>query len=132
MSKSIDVTYYSTPRHGYFEVKGEDLRDLKISQSFSEFSYYNEDDDIFYLEEDCDASLFAKRCELDGAELKITEEDIDSDVEEAMIRSHNNAYYGDADYFGELEQNLVGLEEFFNNDEDDYDSEDEEEEDEEE
>ena len=47
MSKSIEVTYYSTPRHGYFAVKGEDLRDLKISQSFSEYSYYNEDDDIF-------------------------------------------------------------------------------------
>ena len=46
MSKSIEVTYYSTPRHGYFEVKGEDLRDLKISQSFSEYSYYNEEDDV--------------------------------------------------------------------------------------
>ena len=132
MPKTIEVTYYSTPRHGYFKVAGDDVRDMNVSQSFSEYSYYDGDEDIFYLEEDCDAPLFAKRCELDGAELNITEEDIDAEEEEAMIRSHNNAYYGDLDYFGELEQNLVGLEEFFNNEEDDYDSDEDEEEDEEE
>ena len=60
MSKTIEVTYYTTPRHGYFEVKGEDLRDLKISQSFSEYSYYDEDNDIFYLEEDCDLMTFVE------------------------------------------------------------------------
>lgn len=48
MSKSIDVIYYSTPRHGYIQVNGDDLRDLKISQSLSHYSYYNEDDDIFF------------------------------------------------------------------------------------
>ena len=45
MSKVIEVIYYETPRHGYLKVKGDDLRSLKISQSFSEFSFYNEDDD---------------------------------------------------------------------------------------
>jgi hypothetical protein len=123
MPKTIEVTYFSTPRHGYFEVKGDDLRDLNISQSFSEYSYYNEDDDIFYLEEDCDASMFAKRCELDSVQLIIKEEDIDSEEEEAKIRCHNNAYGGDTGYFGELEQNHDGLEEFF---EDESEEEDEE------
>ena len=58
MSKSFDVVYISTPRHGYFKVNGDDLREIKISQSFSEYSYFDEDNDIFYLEEDCDASKF--------------------------------------------------------------------------
>ena len=47
MSKSFDVIYYSTPRHGYFKVNGDDVREVKISQSFSEFSFYDEDNDIF-------------------------------------------------------------------------------------
>lgn len=128
MSKSIDVVYYSTPRHGYFKVSGEDLRDLKISQSFSDYSYYDEDNDVFYLEEDSDASFFVKRCELDGVELNVTDEDIDSDEEESLIRKHNGAEGGDIGYFGELEQNHVGLESFFS----DYYNDDEEDEDEEE
>ena len=113
MSKSFDVIYYSTPRHGYFKVNGDDVREVKISQSFSEFSFYDEDNDIFYLEEDCDAPLFAKRCELDGVELNITEADIDSEEEESLIRCHNNAEGGDYGYFGELQQNHTGIECFF-------------------
>ena len=120
--------FYEDPGHGWLKVSKALLRVLDIEDKISWYSYQR--GDFAYLEEDCDAPMFAKRVELDGAELNITEEDIDAEEEEAMIRSHNNAYYGDLDYFGELEQNLVGLEEFFNNDEDDYDS-DEEEEDEE-
>ena len=82
MSKKIDVIYYSTPRHGYFKVDGDDMRGLKISQCMSDYSFYNEDDDIFYLEEDCDASIFMKRCELDGVEVNVTDEDIDSEEED--------------------------------------------------
>ena len=127
MSKSIDVVYYSTPRHGYFQVKGDDLRDLKISQIMTHYSYYNEDDDIFYLEEDCDASLFIKRCELDGVTVNVTDEDIDTEEEENLITCHNSAGSGgDYGYFGELEQNLVGLEAFIDDEEDDEEDEEEE------
>jgi hypothetical protein len=130
MSKSIDVIYYSTPRHGYFKVEGDDLRALKISQVLSHYSYYNEDDDIFYLEEDCDASMFMKRCELDGVEVNVTDEDIDSEEEENIITCHNSAGGGgDYGYFGELEQNVNGLEEFFN---DEYNDEEEDEDEEDE
>lgn len=125
MSKSIDVVYYSTPRHGYFKVSGEDLRDLKISQSFSEYSYFNEDDDVFFLEEDCDASLFMKRCELDEVKVNITEEDIDSEEEETLIRSHNDALGGDYAYCGELEQNHTGIEHYFEEDNDEEEDEEE-------
>jgi hypothetical protein len=122
MSKSIDVIYYSTPRHGYIKVDGDDMRDLKISQSLSHYSYYNEDDDIFYLEEDCDASLFMKRCELDGVTVIVTEDDLDTEHEEAIITCHNSAGGGgDWGYFGELEQNHVGLESFFDDEEDEED-----------
>ena len=124
MSKSFDVVYISTPRHGYFKVNGDDLREIKISQSFSEYSFFDEDNDVFYLEEDCDASLFMKRCELDEIQVNVTEEDIDSEQEETLIRCHNDALGGDYGYYGELEQNHTGLESFF---EDESDEEDEEE-----
>ena len=124
MSKSFDVVYISTPRHGYFKVNGDDLREIKISQSFSEYSYFDEDNDVFYLEEDCDVSMFMKRCELDGIQVNVTDEDYDSDQEENLIRCHNDALGGDYGYYGELEQNHIGLESFF---EDESDEEDEEE-----
>ncbi len=124
MSESFDVVYISTPRHGYFKVNGDDLREVKISQSFSEYSFFDEDNDVFYLEEDCDAPMFAKRCELDGVKLNISEEDYDSEQEEDLIRCHNDALGGDYGYYGELEQNITGLESYF---EDDSDEEDEEE-----
>ena len=131
MSKKIDVIYYSTPRHGYFKVDGDDMRGLKISQCMSDYSFYNEDDDIFYLEEDCDASIFMKRCELDGVEVNVTDEDIDSEEEESIIRCHSSAGGGgDWGYFGELEQNTEGLEEFFSDYLNDDDEDDEEEDDE--
>lgn len=122
MSKKIDVIYYSTPRHGYFKVDGDDLRGLKISQCMSDDSFYNEDDDIFYLEEDVDASMFLKRCELDGVQVIVTDEDIDSEEEESIIRCHNSAGGGgDWGFFGELEQNLEGLERFFSEEDDEND-----------
>lgn len=125
MSKSINVVYIETPRHGYIKVDGDDVRARNISQSFSEYSYYDEDNDIFYLEEDCDASMFSKRCELDGVTIVETDEYMDSDEEAQNILCHNNAFGGDVGYFGELEQNHVGLESFFE-DENDENEEDEE------
>jgi hypothetical protein len=123
MSKTINVVYIETPRHGYIKVDGDDVRARNISQSFSEYSYYDEDNDIFYLEEDCDASMFSKRCELDGVTIVETDEYMDSDEEAQNILCHNNAFGGDVGYFGELEQNHVGLESFFEDDEDEEDEE---------
>ena len=128
MSESFDVVYISTPRHGYFKVNGDDLREVKISQSFSEYSFFDEDNDVFYLEEDCDAPLFSKRCELDGVKLNISEEDYDSEQEEDLIRCHNDALGGDYGYYGELEQNITGLESFFEDESDDCEEDEEDEE----
>ncbi len=123
MSKSINVVYIETPRHGYLKVDGDDVRARNISQSFSEYSYYDEENDIFYLEEDCDASMFSKRCELDGVTIVETDEYMDSDEEAENILCHNDALGGDVGYFGELEQNHVGLENFFRDEEDEEDEE---------
>ncbi len=128
MENVVHVVHISTPRHGYLKVEGCEARARKISQSFSEYSYYDEDEDIFYLEEDCDASMFLKRCELDNVSIVIDDEDFDSEEEAEKITCHSCAGDGgDWGYFGELEQNHDGLERFFESEED----EDEEEEDEE-
>ena len=124
MGKEFKATYYETPRHGYLAVQGDDAREAKISQSFSGYSYYDEDGDIFYLEEDVDMPMFLKRCELDGVEVITELESMDEDEVDEKIYSNNNAEGGDYGYFGELEQNTVGLNRFFSdylNDEDEED-----------
>ena len=128
MSKTINVVYIETPRHGYLKVDGDDVRARNVSQSFSGYSYYDEDNDVFYLEEDCDASMFAKRCELDGVTIIEESDYMDSEEEAEKILCHNDALGGDVGYFGELEQNLVGLENFFRDEDvEDEDGEDDEE-----
>lgn len=124
MGKEFKATYYETPRHGYLAVQGDDAREAKISQSFSGYSYYDEDGDIFYLEEDVDMPMFLKRCELDGVEVITELESMDEDEVDEKIYAHNNAEGGDYGYFGELEQNTEGLNRFFSdylNDEDEED-----------
>ena len=50
-------TAYNDPSHGWIKVSLADLHDVDLSSlSFSRFSYYNKGS--FYLEEDCDATLF--------------------------------------------------------------------------
>jgi hypothetical protein len=124
MGKEFKATYYETPRHGYLAVQGDDAREVQISQSFSGYSYYDEDGDIFYLEEDCDMPMFLKRCELDGVEVITELESLDEDEVDEKIYAHNNAEGGDYGYFGELKQNTEGLNRFFSdylNDEEDVD-----------
>ena len=126
MGKEFKATYFETPRHGYLAVQGDDAREAKISQSFSGYSYYDEDNDIFYLEEDCDMQMFLKRCELDNVQVVMEEDYLDEDEADEKIYAHNNAEGGDYGYFGELEQNTEGLNKFFS----DYLNDEEEEEEE--
>lgn len=66
-----------------------------------------------------------KRCELDSVTVNVTEDDLDTEQEEAIITCHNSAGGGgDWGYFGELEQNLEGLESFFDDEEEDEEDED--------
>jgi hypothetical protein len=51
-------TFHTDPGHGWLEVPRSHLRILGIEDRISGYSYA--DDENVYLEEDCDASLFAK------------------------------------------------------------------------
>ncbi len=49
-------TFYSDPGHGWLEVQKKELEELNIFNKVSEYSYIN--NDLVYLEEDCDANIF--------------------------------------------------------------------------
>ena len=49
-------TFYSDPSHGWLEVSKKELQELSILKNVSEYSYINQD--MIYLEEDSDASIF--------------------------------------------------------------------------
>jgi hypothetical protein len=52
-------TFHTDPGHGWLEVGPDDLAALGLSEaSFSRFSYKH--NGRFFLEEDCDASLFVQ------------------------------------------------------------------------
>ena len=125
--EELRLTFYETPRHGYLEVPGEICRKLKISQSFSPFSYYfwqtdDEDpefyNDIFYLEEDIDYPMFSKRCELDNIKLIVDDVYITSSQENDIILSNHTVgkWYCDRGRFGTLEQNVSGLSKYLGDD----------------
>jgi len=49
-------TFYSDPSHGWLEVPKIELKELDIFNKISEYSFINED--MAYLEEDCDINIF--------------------------------------------------------------------------
>ena len=49
-------TFHSDPSHGWLEVQKKELEELNIINKVSEYSYIN--NDLVYLEEDCDAFIF--------------------------------------------------------------------------
>jgi hypothetical protein len=50
-------TFHTDPGHGWLEVSMHDMRDVGLEpHSFSRYSYRQRN--VFYLEEDCDASKF--------------------------------------------------------------------------
>lgn len=59
MSKP-NLTLHTDPGHGWLEVDWTDLKAVGLNPSdFSAYSYRN--GNTFYLEEDCDATLFLSR-----------------------------------------------------------------------
>jgi hypothetical protein len=50
-------TFFEDPGHGWMEVPVEDLQELGVDlDTISDCSYHN--NDVVYLEEDCDAGIF--------------------------------------------------------------------------
>ena len=70
--KKIILTHFDNESHGYVKISKYDLQGLKIDENqFSNFSYYNNENACFYLEEDCDATKLLNLLEDKGYEVII-------------------------------------------------------------
>ena len=64
--------WYSDPGHAWLAVAGSLIRDLKIQDRISRYSYKGQDSTV-YLEEDCDAPELIAAANAAGIQLVITE-----------------------------------------------------------
>ena len=56
MKKEITLKFIDNQTHGYTQVSKYDLEGWNIdTKQFSQYSYYNDNNACYYLEEDCDA-----------------------------------------------------------------------------
>tara|TARA_A100001515_G_scaffold71259_1_gene56663 strand:- start:461 stop:730 length:270 start_codon:yes stop_codon:yes gene_type:complete len=70
--KKIILTHFDNESHGYVKISKYDLQGLEIDENqFSNFSYYNNENACFYLEEDCDATKLLNLLEDKGYEVII-------------------------------------------------------------
>jgi hypothetical protein len=87
MKKEITLKFYDNESHGYIKISKYDLEafdiDIKI---FSEYSYYNHDNNCYYFEEDCDASLLINELNNNGYKVNFD-------------TKHVNCYYFDKPIF---------------------------------
>jgi hypothetical protein len=65
------LTFHIDAGHGWLEVPIADLRTLGIAEKISTYSYQK--NEVAYLEEDCDATLFCDKAEGLGFHLEISE-----------------------------------------------------------
>jgi hypothetical protein len=65
------ISFTSDPGHGWGCVERRVLEGLGIADKISEFSY--QQNDLVYLEEDCDLSLFIRAMEQRGYKVKLDE-----------------------------------------------------------
>lgn len=78
--------FYSDPSHGWVAVKRRHLVDLGLINTISVFSYQR--GATVYLEEDCDARLFAESYKKKFGKYPIYKESHTNNV--SPIRSYNN------------------------------------------
>lgn len=76
--------FESDPGHGWLGVPGKDVLELGVKDSISQYSYYNRKTDTFWLEEDCDASVFIDAAKKAGWSVSWTTKNVDHD---SSIRS---------------------------------------------
>ena len=80
----VTRTFYSDPGHGWLKVSYDELVELGIETSISQYSYRNGED--VFLEEDCDYGRYARAMEDRGINLNINEIGANGD---SIIRSYN-------------------------------------------
>lgn len=71
----ITLTHHSDPSHGWIEVSYALVAQLGIRERITSYSYYSQAKQVFYLEEDCDATTLIKAMEAQGIEYKIESKD---------------------------------------------------------
>ena len=61
MKKEITLKFIDNQSHGYTQISKYDLDGFEIDiKEFSKYSYYNDNNACYYLEEDCDGSKLDK------------------------------------------------------------------------
>lgn len=81
--KNITLNYISTASHGFIKISKYDLQALnllRLPREFSDFSFYNQEDACFYLEEDCDANKLIALIKDMGIDVSFNES-FDDDLE---------------------------------------------------
>lgn len=76
------INYYQDPGHGWLRVPRSLVVELQIDDQISSYSY--QQGDVVFLEEDCDAGIFARAMKQQGREFKTIEIRSDS---ESWIRA---------------------------------------------
>jgi len=69
--KSLNLIFHTDPGHGWLEVPKSLISELGIENQITPYSYM--DDENGYLEEDCDAAVFADAAKSQGYELTFAE-----------------------------------------------------------
>ena len=70
--KILNLTFIETESHGYLKIDQQTFNQFKLNGSeFSQYSYYQPNNNHFYLEEDCDAPKFMKIAESNGYKINL-------------------------------------------------------------
>ena len=78
--KKLILTFYDNESHSYIKISKYDLQGLKIDENqFSNFSYYNNENACFYLEEDCDATKLLNLLKSKGYEVSFKNKFVEHD-----------------------------------------------------
>jgi spore maturation protein CgeB len=76
--KILNLTFISTSSHGYLKIDKQTFKQFNLNGSeFSQCSYYQPNNNCFYLEEDCDAPKFIKIVKDKGYKVNFNEINID-------------------------------------------------------
>jgi hypothetical protein len=66
----MEFKYYQDPGHGWVEVSADLLKKHNIVDKISQFSYYDDDSKMAYLEEDCDVDVLCQALKKAGIQYK--------------------------------------------------------------
>ena len=89
MNKVLNLTWYEDPGHAWLKVPKAVIKELNIEHEISSYSY--KDSDSFYLEEDCDAAVFANAYKkINGTVSPLSEAEVVFSNEDSFVRGLNH------------------------------------------